>query len=358
MHLDDRSVREGQRTTVTVRLAGLTGAEEITRTVERTPFVTVRRASRSLTRLCDPRQDLHDVDLVLGVRRWGVRDVGAGQVAATSPWAGWRWGPVPVPGRTLTVLPVAATFDCRSQAPHPLGLVGANQSRRTGDGSEFAGIRPFAVGDRLRRINWRVSLATGELHVVETRAEEDTAVLLLIDSLADVGASGGIGEEQTSLDVTVRAASALAEHHLRTGDRVGLRLLGPGLPPVGYGSGTAHRMRILHSLARIRGDARRRPGDRRLRLDAPDGTVVLMLTPMLEEAAARAAATIARPGCPAGGDRHAPGEPGRRRPTGRARAIARTAWRMRMLERDWCFGEVARAGCPVVPWRAPARSTR
>ena len=334
-------------------MTGLTGAEEITRTVDPTPYVTVPRANRSLTRLCDPRDATHDVDLVLGVRRWGVRDVGAGQVAATSPWAGWRWGPVPVPGRTLTVLPVAATFDSRAQAPHPLGLVGAHQSRRTGDGSEFAGIRPFAVGDRLRRINWRVSLATGDLHVVETRAEEDTAVLLLVDSLADLGTSGGVGADETSLDVTVRAASALAEHHLRTGDRVGLRLLGPGVPPVGYGSGTAHRMRILHSLARIRVTRLDEGGDRRLRLDAPDGTVVLMLTPMLEEAAARVAATVARSGLPLVVIDTLPADVAASGHTARARAIAGTAWRMRLLERDLVLAEVARAGCPVVPWRGP-----
>jgi len=351
--LANRALREGQRTSVTVRLGGLRGAEQVTRTVDRAAFVTVDRQSRTSTRLCDPDEDTHDLVVDLTTERWGHREVGAGQAAATSPWAGWRWGPQPVPGRSLTVLPAAAGFASRAQAPHPLGLVGAHQSRRTGDGSEFAGIRPFAVGDRLRRINWRVSLATGELHVVQTRAEEDTAVLLLVDALVDVGASGGVDGSASSLDLTVRAASALTEHHLRAGDRVGLRVLGPAEAPVGFGSGSPHRMRILHSLARIRPGHSDEARARRFRLHAPDGTVVLLLTPMLDELTATVAATVARSGLPLVVVDTLPGGAPDDGTTARARAIAGTAWRMRMVERDLVLGEVARAGCPVVPWRGP-----
>ena len=106
--LASRSLREGQRTSVTVRLGGLHGAEQVTRTVDRAPFVTVARQSRASTHLCDPDADTHDLVVDLTAERWGHREVGAGQAAATSPWAGWRWGPQPVPGRSLTVLPVCA----------------------------------------------------------------------------------------------------------------------------------------------------------------------------------------------------------------------------------------------------------
>ena len=114
-------------------------------------------------------------------------------MALTSPWAGYRWGPVLERGSEMTVLPASAPFDSAAEAPQPLGLVGANRSRRVGDGTEFAGIRPFHAGDRLRRINWRVSLRTGDLHVVTARGEEDSGVLLVVDALSDFGRSGGIG---------------------------------------------------------------------------------------------------------------------------------------------------------------------
>ena len=131
-------------------------------------------------------------------------------------------------------------------------------------------------GDRLRRINWRVSLRTGDLHVVTTRPRRTAGVLLVVDALADHGRSGGIDGAASSLDVTVRAAAALAEHHVRArrpgvaaGDRAGRR------ERVGYGAGARHLRRLLGRLARVRPgeprDARRRPaalpGHRRDRRD-------------------------------------------------------------------------------------------
>jgi uncharacterized protein (DUF58 family) len=354
VRLRHRSLHEGQGTVLETRFTGVHGVEQVTRVVDRTPYVELRPASGAVARLCDPASDTLAADVEVGARRWGVREVGGGLVAGTSPWSGWRWGPVPVHGSNLTVLPRTAGFASRAQAPHPLGLVGGHQSRRVGDGSEFAGIRPFAVGDRLRRINWRVSLATGELHVVQTRAEEDTAVLLLVDVLSDVGASEGVDGVASSLDLTVRAACAMAEHHLGAGDRVALRLLGPpGAPLIGFGGGSAHRMRIMHCLAGLKVGRIDEADTRRLRVQAPEGTVVLMLTPMLDPVAATVAATVARGGLPMVVVDTLPAHVAARGENARARAISATAWRLRMMEREVILGEVARAGCPVVPWRGP-----
>ena len=62
---------------------------------------------------------------------------------------------------------------------------------RPGDGTEFAGIRPFHAGDRLRRINWRVSLRSGVAARGRDPGEEDSGVLLVVDALADHGAPAG-----------------------------------------------------------------------------------------------------------------------------------------------------------------------
>ena len=93
-----------------------------------------------------------------------------------------------MPPRDLTTLPQPGLFDSRAASPHPIGLVGQHPARRRGDGSEFESIRPFQPGDRLRRVQWRVSLRTGSLHVTSTVAEEDASVLLLVDSGVEVGA--------------------------------------------------------------------------------------------------------------------------------------------------------------------------
>ena len=136
----------------------------------------------------------------------------------------------------MLALPETRAFSS-GESPHPVGLIGQNRSRRAGDGSEFHAIRPFQPGDRLRRVNWRTTLRTGELHAVGTSSQEDSAVLILLDAVTDVGASGGVDGAASTLDVGVRAASALAAHHIRVGDRVSLRVIGRTGQVLGPGSG-------------------------------------------------------------------------------------------------------------------------
>ena len=99
-----------------------------------------------------------------------------------------------------------------------------------------------------------MSLRTGELHVITTRAEQDAGVWLVVDGLRDIGRSGGIDGAASTLDLTVRAAAALAEHHVRTGDRVGLLVVAADPSRVPLGSGPRHLQRIHAVLARIRTD--------------------------------------------------------------------------------------------------------
>lgn len=122
----------------------------------------------------------------------------------------------------LTALPLPAMFDSNTGLRHANGLVGLNQSARPGDGSEFASIRPFQVGDRLRRIHWPRSLRAGTLHVTSTWADQDSHVVIVVDAIDDLGISEGIDGLASSLDVTVRAAGAIAEHYVQHGDRVSL----------------------------------------------------------------------------------------------------------------------------------------
>ena len=256
-------------------------------------------------------------------------------MALTSRWAGFRWGPVPLVGNQLQVLPVRAPYDSRAEAPQPLGLVGAHRSRRIGSGSEFSGIRPFQAGDRLRRINWRVSLRARNLHVVTARAEEDTGVLLVIDALADHGHSGGMGGAASSLDVTVRAGAALAEHHVRRGDRVSLRVIGPRrVSVVGFGTGERHLRNLLGRLSMVGPGEPRTFGREKPFFGVTGGTVVIVLSPMLSDAVATATATLVRRGLPLVVIDTLPGGMALEVAEGTDPAVADLAWRMRLLERD------------------------
>ncbi len=218
------TLHEGQGTVWRLLLDDTEGTEYLVRATGRAPYVALHPPGGLQGTLL--RDDADAAPVEVSPRRWGRHDLAHEKVALTSAWGGFRCGPVAVHGHTLTVLPGTAPFDSRAEVPQPLGLVGAHRSRRNGDGSEFSGIRPFHVGDRLRRINWRASLRSESLHVVATRSEEDSAVLIVVDALAEHGVSGGIDGAASSLDVSVRAAAALAEHYVRRGDRVGLRVLG------------------------------------------------------------------------------------------------------------------------------------
>ena len=289
-------------------------------------------------------------EVVVQSRRWGRRAVAPGLVAGGSSWGAFRWGPVELAPLTLTTLPLPATFDAAAPAPHPFGLVGLNRSSRPGDGSEFAGIRPFRAGDRLRRLHWPRSLRTGELHVTSTFADQDSLVVLVVDALSDVGRSEGVAGAASSLDTTVRAAGAVAEHHLRRGDRVGVQVVGTtGVTRVPPSTGRNALRRVLDTLALIEVGTDPRPPEARLRLGLGADAMVVMLSPLVSPVALQQAVVLARHGLTVvvidtlPTDLH----------TSEEDVLTRLAWRIRLLEREHEMQQVQEAGIPVVPWRGP-----
>lgn len=345
------SLHEGQGTTSRLVLADVGDVEQVTRVTGGAPYVALRPAAGVSSALLGP--DGAVPDLQVSPRRWGRQVVGEERIGLTTRWAGYRWGPELVTGQVMHVLPATAPFDSRAEMPAPLGLVGAHRSRRVGSGTEFSGIRPFQAGDRLRRVDWRVSLRVDALHVVATRAEEDSAVLVVVDALADYGSSGGIDGEASCLDLTMRAAAALAEHHTRRGDRVGLRVVGGTGQAVGLGAGARHHRVILGTLASVRPGTPVDSTEPRLNLRVTAGTVVMVLSPMLSDVLTTATAGLVRRGLPVMVIDTLPpaAAPGARE--GTRPELADLAWRMRRIERDNQLARLAATGCPVVPWRGP-----
>jgi uncharacterized protein (DUF58 family) len=101
-------------------------------------------------------------------------------------------------------------------------LLASNRiARRPGDGLEFAGIRPFQPGDRVRRVNWRTTARRGALHVNQQHPERNADVILFLDTFEEAR-SGAMG----TLDMALRAAASLAAAHLEVRDRVGVVAFG------------------------------------------------------------------------------------------------------------------------------------
>ena len=116
---------------------------------------------------------------------------------------------------------------------------------RVGEGLEPGDIRAFVPGDRVRHVNWRASLRLRRLFVTQYHQERNADVVLMLDTLTEAGAPPA-----TTLDVSIRAAAALATAYLARKDRVGLiEYCGP-FRWIRPDSGRAHHERLLEALLR------------------------------------------------------------------------------------------------------------
>jgi uncharacterized protein (DUF58 family) len=208
--------------------------------------------------------------------------------------------------REALVLPTARPLDELPLPPRLRGLTGSHDSRRPGEGGGLRDVHPFSPGDRLRRIDWRVTAKRApdlhELYVRREQALAEAVVMLVVDSRDDVGPDprtwrGSLqprAQDPTSLDLARQAATSVAQAYLGLGDRVGLDDLGARRRPLTAGGGRRQLDRVRHALALTKpeGDpmARVRPPQ------LPSGALVLVFSTFLDDGAAQAAAQWRRAG--------------------------------------------------------------
>jgi uncharacterized protein (DUF58 family) len=344
--LDATTLFEGQWTAARIAVRPGEGAGEVgevvTVVVETTPWLAT-----------DPRSGAVAVatpggraDVVVPVRavRWGRHELRLERAVSSSALGAYRTEVVGNP-IAVSTLPLSAEFDAVDVVPRPAGLVGLHRANRQGGGSEPAEVRPFRTGDRLRRINWKVSSRTRALHVTATWADRDTNVVLLLDTEVDLGRSDGVDGRASSLDITVRAAAAIGEHYLRTGDRVGLIDLGRRVRDIRAGSGRRHLRRLLDALVLAEPSPQHRADTVRIRpIEA--GAMIIALTPLIGQAGRAQVVTLVQHG-------HTVVIVDTLPPSA---ARAGSSWeqlaaRVRVMERQAEIDALNELGVPVVPWR-------
>ncbi|MGB3258954.1 MAG: DUF58 domain-containing protein [Ornithinimicrobium sp.] len=341
-------LREGDTAFLTMEMTSVSGQDLSAGSVATSVYVEAP-GGRNARVIATPEAGVPQATSVaLRATRWGRRRLGPVVVGGSSSWGAFRFGPVPLEALTVTVVPEPAAFDSAGHAPSPRGLIGRHRSARPGDGSEFATIRAFQWGDRLKRIHWARSLRSRELHVSTTYADQDTHIAVVLDAHYDLGRSEGVDGRPSSLDQSVRAAAAVCEHFLHHGDRVSLRVLSHRAPmSVPPGSGRRHGVRILDTLARVVPGP---PMDSRApTVRVRPGALVIVVSSMVSPDAATSAAMLARAGFSVVmvdtlQDRVQPEDDER---------LALLAWRLRMIERDHEIAQIIRRGVPVVPWVGP-----
>ena len=184
-----------------------------------------------------------ELEYRLSCERWGAYIVGAVQLIAHDRFRVFRYErsldfklPLKVYPRPEVVKELLRPLETQV-------FTGNLVAREKGEGIEFADLREFVPGDRVRRINWRASARRGELWVNELHAERNSDVILFLDSFTEARR-----ENESTLDRAVRATAALVEHYLEHKDRVGLVSFGGVLNWLLPSTGVTQLYRIVDSL--------------------------------------------------------------------------------------------------------------
>jgi uncharacterized protein (DUF58 family) len=188
-------------------------------------------------------EERRTLELRLRCLRWGNYELGDIRLRARDRLGLTVWESRVNCGVRLRVYPLPETLR-RIVRPVSTQLYTGNEvARQKGDGMEFADLRLFASGDRVRSINWRASARRNELVVSERHPERNADVILFLDTFADARSGG-----RSTLDLAVRATATLASRYLERRDRVGLVSFGGVLRWLTPGMGTTQRYRIVDAL--------------------------------------------------------------------------------------------------------------
>ncbi|HTZ06966.1 MAG TPA: DUF58 domain-containing protein [Gaiellaceae bacterium] len=284
------------------------------------------------------------LELPLRCVRWGALGVGPALVRARDALGFHSWEGRVGHSAALRVYPSVETLHALLPPLETQVFIGNQVSRAKGEGVEFADIRAWTPGDRVRRINWRVSARRGELHVNEEHPERNTDVVLFLDTFAEVEHAG-----RGTLDLAVRAATSLAHRYLGRKDRVGLVSFGGFLSWLFPASGTLQLYKIVDSLLQM---------DIVLTFAAkgvdflpprtlPPKALVIALTPLLDTRSASALLDLRARGFDLVVIEVSPVpfvDPGKGE-------LADLSYRLWRLSRESLRARYQRAGVPVVEWQ-------
>lgn len=142
--------------------------------------------------------------------------------------------------RDLSLPAEVLVYPAPARGPSPvvntgMGVESADATGRA-DIGDFAGLRPYAPGDPIRRVHWPTSARAGAPMVVVRTGEGAEEVVLRVESAL----RGGARED------AIRRAAGRVDWHAARGDAVGLDADGERIVPV---PGPGQRRRILTRLA-------------------------------------------------------------------------------------------------------------
>lgn len=285
-----------------------------------------------------------ELEWLIRCNHWGAYTLGAAALRSRDPLGLFVYEQRIGKPQPLKVYPSAERLRSllRPLATQP--TAGNQVARERGDGIEFADLRPFVHGDRLRRINWRATARSGELWVNDLHPERNADVVIFLDSFVEARR-----EDLGTLDLAVRAAATLAERYLAHRDRVGLVVFGGILNWLTPATGIVQRYRIVDALldAEILLSYAWKDIDVVPRRTLPPQALVVALSPLLDERALVALADLRRRGFDVAVIEISP-VPFAPAESGEVDPLVERLWLLRRAARRTAFHSL---GMPVVEWR-------
>ncbi|HMC41373.1 MAG TPA: DUF58 domain-containing protein [Acidimicrobiales bacterium] len=209
----------------------------------RDPFDRGRRSARFLIAPLGP-QERARAAYRLPTERRGVFDLGPLELRLADPFGLASASLVAAPATKLTVYP---HIDHIEPLPHTVGLdphAGSHRATNLSQrGEEFFALRPYEVGDDLRRVHWPSTARTGELMIRQDELPWQGRVTVLLDLRPAV-------HNSASVELAVSAAASIVA--ASWGRRSLLRLVGTDGVDSGFAAGQPHVEAILEHLAAAR----------------------------------------------------------------------------------------------------------
>jgi uncharacterized protein (DUF58 family) len=342
VELERERALEGEEVDVTVALAPTAGAERLDVLLELPAGLRLAEGANPVAvHVAGGRP--RELRFPLHCERWSGYAVGRIFLRARDAFALARWEQELDLRSPLKVYPREELVRTLLRPQDTQVFTGHHVAREKGEGIEFADLRPFVPGDRVRRVNWRASARRGELWVNEHHAERNADVILFLDSFAELGQPG-----DSTLDDALRAAASLVARYLRQKDRVGFVSFGGTLNWLLPSTGATQLYRIVDSMldTRVALNYAWKDLDIIPRRTLPPRALVLALTPLLDDRAASALLDVRGRGFDLVVIEISPL---RFLPPPRD-AVAETAQRIWRLRRDAVRGHFERAGVPVAVW--------
>jgi uncharacterized protein (DUF58 family) len=279
--------------------------------------------------------------------RWGLYPVGVVQLVGMHRLCMVRSSAERDPTRPVRVYPRIERLRRLLEPLVPRLASGSRPAAASGEGIEFAELREFRAGERVRRVNWRASARRGQLLVTDRLPERSSEVVLFLDSLTEAASN-----RESTLDHAVRAVASLAGEYLRERDRVGLLNFGGELEWVIPSTGARQHYQIVDAVLSSESARLYRWRDPRLipRRVLPPQSLIVALTPLLDWRVNRALLNLRARGY---GLALIEVDPRPFAEHMRA-AYGDEAWRVWLLEREVIRNRFLRAGVLVSRWNAGA----